>query len=123
VFYRRTFEAAAGPLAIEPIAFPIHGMADIDRAVTSLGDSQNAGAFFAADATTNARQVSRPTVIIALAQARGIISFCGTKRLGASSHERCCNPKIAQSVGGSAPRKTLTTQITEALRTSGQTPG
>ena len=54
VFYRRTFEAAAGALAIEPIAFPVHGMADIDRAVTSLADSQNAGVFFAPDATTNA---------------------------------------------------------------------
>ena len=54
VFYRRTFETAAGPLAIEPIAFPIHGLADIDRAVTSLADRQNSGIFFPPDVTINA---------------------------------------------------------------------
>ena len=54
VFYRRTFEAAVGLLAIEPIATPIHGLADIERTVTSLADRQNAGIFFPGDATTTA---------------------------------------------------------------------
>jgi putative tryptophan/tyrosine transport system substrate-binding protein len=51
VFYRRTLEAAAGSLAVEPIAVPIHGLADIDRAVASLADRQNAGVFFVPDIT------------------------------------------------------------------------
>jgi ABC-type uncharacterized transport system substrate-binding protein len=54
VFYRRTAETASGPLAIEPIAVPIHGLADIDRAVTSLADRQNSGIFFLPDITINA---------------------------------------------------------------------
>jgi ABC-type uncharacterized transport system substrate-binding protein len=52
VFYRHTFEAAAGPLAIEPIAVPIHGLADIDRAVASLADQQNTAVLFPPDVTT-----------------------------------------------------------------------
>jgi putative ABC transport system substrate-binding protein len=51
-FYKRTFEAAGGPLAIEPVDAPIHGLADIDRAVTSLADSPNSGIFFLPDITT-----------------------------------------------------------------------
>jgi putative tryptophan/tyrosine transport system substrate-binding protein len=51
VFYRRTLEAAAGSLAVEPIAVPIHGLADIDRAVASLADRQNVGVFFLPDIT------------------------------------------------------------------------
>jgi ABC-type uncharacterized transport system substrate-binding protein len=31
VFYRRAFEAAAGPFAVEPVAAPIHGLADIEH--------------------------------------------------------------------------------------------
>ena len=54
VFYRRTFEAAAGPLAVEPIAVPIHGFADIDHAVASLADRQDTGVLFPPDVTTAA---------------------------------------------------------------------
>jgi putative ABC transport system substrate-binding protein len=53
-FYRRISETASGPLGIEPIDVPIHGLADIDRAVTSLADRQNSGVFFLPDLTTNA---------------------------------------------------------------------
>jgi len=53
-FYKRTSETASGPLAIELIDVPIHGLADIDRAVTSLGNRQNSGIFFLPDITTNA---------------------------------------------------------------------
>jgi ABC-type uncharacterized transport system substrate-binding protein len=45
-FYRHTSEAASRPLAIEPVDAPVHGLADIDRAVTRLADSQNGGIFF-----------------------------------------------------------------------------
>jgi putative ABC transport system substrate-binding protein len=52
-FYSRTSEAASGPLAIEVVAAPIHGLADIDRTVTSLADGRNNGVFFLPDITTN----------------------------------------------------------------------
>jgi putative ABC transport system substrate-binding protein len=51
-FYRRSFQAAADPLGIEPVDSPIHELADIDRAVTSLADGANSGIFFIPDITT-----------------------------------------------------------------------
>ncbi len=54
VFYRRAFEAAAGPLAVEPIIVPIHGVADIERAAASLAERPNAAVFFAPDITVQA---------------------------------------------------------------------
>jgi putative tryptophan/tyrosine transport system substrate-binding protein len=54
ISYRRTAEAASGPLAIEPVAVPIHGLADVDRAVKSLADRRNSGIFFLPDITINA---------------------------------------------------------------------
>jgi putative tryptophan/tyrosine transport system substrate-binding protein len=54
VHYRRISEGASAPLAIEPIDLPIHGLADIDRAVTSLADRGNSGIFFLPDLTTSA---------------------------------------------------------------------
>ncbi len=50
--YRRSFEAASGPLAVEPIDLPIHGLADIERAVNSFADRQNTGLSFPSDLTT-----------------------------------------------------------------------
>jgi len=41
-----------GPLAVESIAVPIHGFADIDRAVAVLADRQNSGVLFPGDLTT-----------------------------------------------------------------------
>jgi putative ABC transport system substrate-binding protein len=41
--YRRTFENAAGPLAVEPVAAPVHSVADIERALASLADRQDSG--------------------------------------------------------------------------------
>ena len=52
VIYKRTVEDAAGPLAVESIAVPIHGFADIDRAVAVLADRQNSGVLFPGDLTT-----------------------------------------------------------------------
>ena len=54
VHYRRISEAASAPLAIEVIDHPIHGLADIDRAVTNLADRGNSSIFFLPDLTTNA---------------------------------------------------------------------
>ena len=48
VHYRRISEAASAPLAIEVIDHPIHGLADIDRAVTNLADRGNGGIFLSA---------------------------------------------------------------------------
>ena len=52
VIYKRTVEDAAGPLAVESIAVPIHGFAEIDRAVAALADRQNSGILFPGDLTT-----------------------------------------------------------------------
>jgi len=52
VFYRRSFEAAAGPLAVEPVTFPIHGLADIERAAASLADRDNSSILFPSDVST-----------------------------------------------------------------------
>jgi putative tryptophan/tyrosine transport system substrate-binding protein len=52
--YRRTIEPFASRLAVEPVDLPIHGLADIERAVASLADRANASVFFLPDITTNA---------------------------------------------------------------------
>ena len=54
VHYRRISEGASARLAIETVDHPIHGLADIDRAVASLADRGNSGIFFLPDLTTNA---------------------------------------------------------------------
>ena len=52
IVYRQTVEAASGPLDIDPIAFPIRRLDDIDRGITSLANGQKSGAFFLPDLTT-----------------------------------------------------------------------
>jgi len=54
VFFRREFEAAAALLAVEPIVAPVHGLADIDRALANLTDRRNSGVFFPPDITIQA---------------------------------------------------------------------
>jgi putative ABC transport system substrate-binding protein len=54
VHYRRISDGASARLAIETVDLPIHGLADIDRAVASLADRGNSGIFFLPDITTNA---------------------------------------------------------------------
>jgi ABC-type uncharacterized transport system substrate-binding protein len=49
--YVRLVESFAKPLALQPLFFPIHRMADIDRAVTSLVQQPGGGAFFPTDLT------------------------------------------------------------------------
>jgi putative ABC transport system substrate-binding protein len=54
VHYRRISEGASAWLGIEMVDQPIHGLADIDRAVASLADNGNGGIFFLPDITINA---------------------------------------------------------------------
>jgi putative ABC transport system substrate-binding protein len=54
VVYRRALEEAAGPLAIEPVITPIHGIAELDRAIASLAERRGTGVFFLPDVTVNA---------------------------------------------------------------------
>jgi len=67
VHYRRISEAASTRLAIETLDHPIHGLADIDRAVASLADRGNSGIFFLPDITTN---VLRDDVVALVARRR-----------------------------------------------------
>jgi putative tryptophan/tyrosine transport system substrate-binding protein len=53
VHYRRISKAASAPLAIQAIDQPIHGLVDIDRAVTNLADRGGGGVFFLPDLTTS----------------------------------------------------------------------
>ena len=50
--YRQIAEEASGRIGIEPIAFPIHGFSDIDRAVASLAVNPNSGIYFLPDVST-----------------------------------------------------------------------
>jgi len=54
VHYRRISEGASARLAIETVDHPIHGLADIERAITGLAERGNSGIFFLPDITTNA---------------------------------------------------------------------
>jgi putative ABC transport system substrate-binding protein len=53
-FVVRSFEDSAGPLAVQPVIVPVHGLGDIDRAVASLAEQQNVGALFPPDVTITA---------------------------------------------------------------------
>jgi len=50
--YRQTAEQASGRVGIEPIADPIHGLPDIDRAVAKLAANPNSGIYFLPDVST-----------------------------------------------------------------------
>jgi putative tryptophan/tyrosine transport system substrate-binding protein len=50
--YTQIAEEASGRFGIEPIAVPIHGLSDIDRAVASLAVNPNSGIFFLPDVST-----------------------------------------------------------------------
>jgi ABC-type uncharacterized transport system substrate-binding protein len=50
-FYVRSFEAAAPPLGIQAVLSPIHGLADIERAVIAMAAQPNGGIFAAPDVT------------------------------------------------------------------------
>jgi len=52
VVYRRIAEEVSGLFGIEPISSPIHGLDDIDRAISGLAKDANCGIFFLPDITT-----------------------------------------------------------------------
>ena len=54
VYFRRAFETAIGPLGIEPVVVPIHGLADIERTLAGLADQHPAAVFFPPDVTLQA---------------------------------------------------------------------
>jgi len=51
VFFTRSFEAAAPPLGVHAVLSPIHGLADIDRAIAAMAAQPNGGIFAAPDVT------------------------------------------------------------------------
>lgn len=53
-FFIRSFEAIAPSISIQPIVTPIHGLADIDRAIDDAAKQKNTGLYFPPDVTINA---------------------------------------------------------------------
>jgi putative ABC transport system substrate-binding protein len=51
VYFQQLFESSAVPLSIQPIISPIHGIADIERAIEMLAEQPNSGVFVAPDLT------------------------------------------------------------------------
>jgi ABC-type uncharacterized transport system substrate-binding protein len=49
--YKRLFETDAGPLSVQAIIAPIHGIADIDRVIETLAQQPNGGVLFPPDIT------------------------------------------------------------------------
>jgi putative ABC transport system substrate-binding protein len=90
VIFRREIESFAGPLGIEPIVLPIHGLADIDRAVGKLAEQPNTAVYFLPDITIQAmaQQVAAlvqrhriPTIYTDLAYIKqGGLAFYGADR-------------------------------------------
>ena len=52
--FGRSFEDAAGSLAIEPVIAHVHGLADIERVIETVAERPNGGIFFAPDVTVSA---------------------------------------------------------------------
>jgi putative ABC transport system substrate-binding protein len=63
----RSFQSFAGPLSIEPVVAPVHGLQDIERVVESFADQRNCGILFLPDVTTNGL---RDLIIAVLARRR-----------------------------------------------------
>jgi putative tryptophan/tyrosine transport system substrate-binding protein len=54
VYFRRAFESAIVPLAIEPIVIPIHALADVEPTLAAVADRRDAAVFFPPDVTLQA---------------------------------------------------------------------
>jgi len=52
--WQTAFAAFSAQLGIEPIAIPVHGLGDIDRALASVAEQQNSAIFVPPDITLNA---------------------------------------------------------------------
>ena len=88
--FRREIETFAGSLGIEPVVFPIHGLADIDRAIVTMAEQPNTAVFFLPDLTILAmaqqvvelvRRHHLPTIYTDLIYVRhGGLAFYGVDR-------------------------------------------
>jgi putative ABC transport system substrate-binding protein len=88
--FRREIARFAGPLGIEPIDFPIHGLTDIDHALAALAEQPNTAVFFLPDLTIQAmaaqvvelvQQRRLPTIYTDLAYVKhGGLAFYGIDR-------------------------------------------
>jgi putative ABC transport system substrate-binding protein len=88
--FRREIRNFAGPLGIEPVVFPIHGLSDIDRAIVTMAQQPNTAVFFLPDLTILAmaqqvvelvRQRRLPTIYTDLIYVRhGGLAFYGVDR-------------------------------------------
>jgi putative tryptophan/tyrosine transport system substrate-binding protein len=99
-FYARSFEAAAPPLGVQAIISPIHGLADIDRAIVAVAAQPNGGIFAAPDVTISSLMEETVTLITRhrlpaiyserFAIAQGGLAFYGVDRIelyrGAASY-------------------------------------
>jgi putative tryptophan/tyrosine transport system substrate-binding protein len=62
-YFRHSFETALGPLAIEPVIVTIHGLADIERALSELADRGNGAVFVPPDVTLSALRAEVVTLV------------------------------------------------------------
>ena len=62
---RRQFAAFSSQLSIQPIEDPIHGIADVERAIEALASRPDGGAFFPPDVTITALR-DKVTDLVAL---------------------------------------------------------
>ena len=60
--YLPSFETGARQFAVQPVTLPIHGLADVERAIAGIGEQPNGGILFAPDLTI----VSLRTQVVAL---------------------------------------------------------
>jgi putative ABC transport system substrate-binding protein len=65
--YLRSFETVARQLAVQPINFPVHGLADIERAIGTWAEQPNGGILIPPDVTMSPL---RPQIIALVAQHR-----------------------------------------------------
>jgi putative ABC transport system substrate-binding protein len=90
--FTRSFQSAAGTLAVEPIVSPIHGLADIERVVATVAAQPNSGLFFPLDVTISAFMEQTVTLVTRhripavyserIAVERGGLMFYGADRVG-----------------------------------------
>jgi putative tryptophan/tyrosine transport system substrate-binding protein len=62
-YFRHSFETALGPLAIELVIVTIHGLADIERALSELADRGNGAVFVPPDVTLSALRAEVVTLV------------------------------------------------------------
>jgi len=71
LMFQREIATFASPLGIEPVVFPIHGLADIDRAIATLAERPNSAVFFLPDLTVLALAAQ----VVELVQQRRLLAI------------------------------------------------